>query len=201
MEVLQHVLQKVLDIKDEEENKSFSKWMKHRAYDNFTEICADFCQNLDRIHDYSEFRADGLRSALKFSTMNEIRMFISWMGTKMTDGFFELYAEDLLSVTIEQFSDFRQADMIKMMGKSSSSPPGPNTPMTTLSGYTKGTITSEFQAALNNFKKHTKRDASAYPIFKNDLYYGSFQRSFLTTIKAQGLYDVADPDFDPYDGD
>ena len=54
-----------------------------------------------------------------------------------------------------------------MMGKSSSSPPGPTTPMTPLFGYTKGTITSESQAALNNFKKGTKRDASAYPIFKN----------------------------------
>ena len=30
---------------------------------------------------------------------------------------------------------------------------------------------SESQAALNNFKKGTKRHASAYPIFKNDLYY------------------------------
>ena len=39
------------------------------------------------------------------------------------------------------------------------------------------------------------------PIFKNDLYYDSFQRSFLAIIKAQGLYDVADPDFDPDDGD
>ena len=85
MEVLQHVLQKVLDIKDEEENQSFSKWMKCRGYDNFTDICADFCHILDRIHDYSEFRADGLRSALKFSTINKIRMFTSWMGTKMTD--------------------------------------------------------------------------------------------------------------------
>ena len=27
------------------------------------------------------------------------------------------------------------------------------------------------------------------------------QRSFLKTIKAQGLYDVADLDVDPYDGD
>ena len=27
------------------------------------------------------------------------------------------------------------------------------------------------------------------------------QRSFLVTIKAQRLYDVADPDFDPDDGD
>ena len=123
------------------------------------------------------------------------------MGTKMTDDFFELYAQDLLSLTREQFNDFTQADMIRVMGKSISSPPGPSTPMTTLSGYTKGTITSESQADLNNIKKDTKIDASAYPIFKNDLNYDTFQRSFLATIKAQGLYDLADPDFDHYDGD
>ena len=50
MEVLQHVLQKVLEIKGEEENKSFSKWMKYRGYDNFTDVCADFCHILDSIH-------------------------------------------------------------------------------------------------------------------------------------------------------
>ena len=59
--------------------------------------------------------------------------------------------------------------------------------MNTFSGYTKGTIASESQAALNNFKKGTKRDASAYHIFKNDLYYETFQRSFLANIKAHGL--------------
>ena len=73
--------------------------------------------------------------------------------------------------------------------------------MTTFTGHTKGSIASESQVLLNNFKKGTKRDASAYPIFKNDLYYNTFQISFLATIKAQGLYDVADPDFDPDDGD
>ena len=123
------------------------------------------------------------------------------MGTKMTDVFFELYAEGLLALTREQFNDFRQEDTIRMMGKTSSPPPGSKTPMTTLSGFTKGTVTSESQAALNNIKKGTKRDASAYSIFKNDLYYDTFQRSFLATIKAQGLFDVADLDFDPYDGD
>ena len=34
-------------------------------------------------------------------------------------------------------------DMINMTGKASPVPPGPSTPMTTLSGYTKGIITSE----------------------------------------------------------
>ena len=42
-------------------------------------------------------------------------MFTSWMGTKMTDGLFELYAEDLLALTREQFNDFRWADKIRMM--------------------------------------------------------------------------------------
>ena len=194
IKVLQCVLQKVLDIKDEEENKSFSKWMKYRGYDNYNDICVDFCHILDRIHGCSELRTDGLRSALKFRTMNKIRMFTSWMGTKMTDGFFELSAEDLLALTREPFNDFRQADMIRMMGKTSLPPSGSTTPMTTLSGYTKGTVTSQSQATLNNFKKGTKIDASAYPIFKNDLYYDTFQRSVLAAIKAQGLYDVADPD-------
>ena len=47
----------------------------------------------------------------------------------------------------------------------------------------------------------TKRDALAYPFFKNELYYDTFLRSFLAAIKTQGLYDVADPDFDPDDHD
>ena len=44
-------------------------------------------------------------------------------------------------------------------------------------------------------------DASAFPSLKNDLYYDTFQISFLATIKAQRLFDFADPDFDPDDGD
>ena len=55
--------------------------------------------------------------------------------------------------------------------------------------------------SLSNFKKGTKGDASAFPIFKKVLYYDTFQRYFLAAIKAQGLYDVKDPDFDHDDGD
>ena len=46
-----------------------------------------------------------------------------------------------------------------------------------------------------------KRDASVYPIFKNDKYYDTFQSSFLANLKAQGFYDVADPDHDPENDD
>ena len=73
--------------------------------------------------------------------------------------------------------------------------------MTTFIGHTKGSTASESQISLNNFKKGPKRDASAFPIFKNDLYYDTSKRSFLAAINAQGLHDVADPNFDPDDGD
>ena len=72
---------------------------------------------------------------------------------------------------------------------------------TSFSGESKDQTPSESQTALNHFKKGTKRDASVYPIFKNDKYYDTFQRSFLANLKAQGLYDVADPDHDPENGD
>ena len=72
---------------------------------------------------------------------------------------------------------------------------------TSFSGESKHQTPSESQTALNNFKKGTKRDASVYPIFKNDKYYDTFQRSFLANLKAQGLYDAADPDHDPENGD
>ena len=61
--------------------------------------------------------------------------------------------------------------------------------------------TSESQTALNNIKKGTKRDVSVYAIFKNDKYYDTFQWSFLANLKAQGLYDVPDPDHDPENRD
>ena len=72
---------------------------------------------------------------------------------------------------------------------------------TSFSGESKHQTPSESQAALNNFKKGTKRDASVYPIFMNDEYYDTFQRSFLAYLKAQGLYDIVYPDHDPENGD
>ena len=73
--------------------------------------------------------------------------------------------------------------------------------MTSFPSELKQPTQSESKIALNNFKKGTKRDASVYPIFKNDKYYDTFQRSFLANLKAQDLYDVADPDYDPESGD
>ena len=95
---------------------------------------------------------------------------------------------------------FRHLDT-QSFSSSPSSHHEPSKCKTSFQGEFKHQTTSESQTALNNFKKGTKRDASVYPIFKNDKYYDTFQRSFLANLKAQGLYDVADPDHDPESGD
>ena len=57
--------------------------------------------------------------------------------------------------------------------------------------------TSESYITLTNFKKGIKRDASAYPIFKNERSYNTFIRHFKATAKAQGLSTLMDPNFTP----
>ena len=56
---------------------------------------------------------------------------------------------------------------------------------------------SESYITLTNFKKGIRRDASAYPIFKNKRYYNAFIRHFKATAKAQGLNTLVDPNFTP----
>ena len=56
---------------------------------------------------------------------------------------------------------------------------------------------SESYITLTNFKKGIKRDASAYPILKNERYYNTFIRHFKATAKAQGLSSLMDPNFTP----
>ena len=56
---------------------------------------------------------------------------------------------------------------------------------------------SESYITLTNFKKGIKRDASAYPIFKNERFYNTFIRHFKATAKAQGLSTLMDPNFTP----
>ena len=61
MEVLHHIIYKVMDIQDEEEIQSFKQCMKYRDFEAFTEMCNAFSYMLDNIHDHSEYKLDGLK--------------------------------------------------------------------------------------------------------------------------------------------
>ena len=106
--------------------------MEYRGYDNFTDLCGDFLFELNHTLYFSDYRVDGQNCALKFGIMNKLKLFISWMSTRMREATSELYAEHLLALTHEQFNDFRQEDMIRMSSVPTASPPGPTTPMTPL---------------------------------------------------------------------
>ena len=88
--------------------------------------------------------------------MHKIEMFIKWMSEKMNDDIYILHDEFLTSLTREQFINFRHED-IKLMSNSRPSHIEPHTSMTTFTGHTTSTETSESQTALNSFKRGTKR--------------------------------------------
>ena len=85
--------------------------------------------------------------------MNKIRMFIKW---KSTNDNLKLHDDLLSSLTREQFNNFKHEDMRKVFNMSAPSHIEPNTHMTTFTGHTKSSATSESQSALNNFKRIQK---------------------------------------------
>ena len=113
---------------------------------------------------------------------------------------YDLHDDFLATLTRDSYFKFRHSNT-QSFSSSPSSHHEPSKFKTSFQGEFKHHTTSESQTALNNFKKGTKRDASVYPIFKNDKYYDTFQGSFLANLKAQSLYDVADPDHDRESGD
>ena len=154
MEFFNHVVQTAPNINNIAEATFISKWVKYMAYEKFTDLCVVFHHELSHIHDFSVYRVDGQICALKFCTMHKLKLFIKWMSTRMKDTIFELSAENLLALTYEDFNVFRQADMIKMMSKSSSPPTTP------LTSYTPGSKTSK--AFLPQFE-----DPTDEPVFES----------------------------------
>ena len=115
---------------------------------------------------------------------------------------YELHDNFLATLTRGSYLKFRHLDT-HTFSSSSLSHHEPSKFKTSFQGEFKHQTTSESQTALNNFKKGTKRDASVYPIFKNDKYYDTFQRSYLPNLKAQGLYDPESGDIyeqEPFKG-
>ena len=142
LEMVQHVLKTVVGIKNDEQIESFSHWMSYRGFYNFTDICDQLYHISEDIYNYTEYRVNGIKYQLKFNTMYKIKMFIKWMSERMKNVIFTLHDQFLTSLTGEQFIDFRQEDM-KLLSNSRLSHIEPQTPMTTFTGHTKSSATSE----------------------------------------------------------
>ena len=198
---LQDIFQTILRLTGPEHFDQLCQWMEYKQYytiDDFYESSYNELENFDNKGPATEYKWKGKTNHLSPIVAQKLKCFIKWMTHE--DRPYELHDDFLATLTRDSYLKFRHLDT-QPFSSSPSSHHEPSKLKTSFQGEFKHQATSESQTALNIFKKGTKRDASVYPILKNDKYYDTFQRAFLANLKAQGLYDVADPDHDPESGD
>ena len=198
---LQDIFQTILRLTGPDHFDQLCQWMEYKQYytiDDFYENSYNDLENFDNKGPATEYKWKGRTNHLSPIVAQKLKCFIKWMTHE--DRPYELHDDFLTTLTRDSYLKFRHLDT-QSFSSSPSSHHEPSKFKTSFQGEFKHQTTSESQTVLNNFKKGTKRDASVYPISKNDKYYDTFQRSFLANLKAQGLSDVADPDHDPESGD
>ena len=198
---LQDIFQTIMRLTGPDQFDQLCQWMEYKQYltiDDFYDSSYKDPENIDTKGPATEYKWKGKMNYLSQNVAQKLKSFVRWMAHEERP--YELHDDFLATLTRESYLKFRHLDTQSLP----TLPPSHHEPqqlMTSFPSEFKQTTHSESKTALNNFKKGTKRDASVYPIFKNDKYYDTFQRSFLANLKAQGLYDVADPDHDPESGD
>ena len=200
---LQHIFQTTMKLTVPDQFDQLCQWMEYRQFDTIDDLFDTFHKDPDKFDikgPATEYKWKGKMSHISPNVAQKLKSFVGWMTHEERP--YELHDDFLATLTRESYLKFRHQQMKNQ--------PLPTLPpshhesqqhMTSFPSELKQPTQSESKIALNNFKKGTKRDASVYPIFKNDKYYDTFQRSFLANLKAQDLYDVADPDYDPESGD
>ena len=198
---LQDIFQTILRLIDPDQFDQLCQWMECKQYhtidDFYDNSCAD-PEKFDTKGPAIEYKWKGKINYLSANVAQKLKSFVKWMAHEKRPH--DLHYDFLAALTRENYLKFRLL-YTKSLPTLPPSHHEPQQVMTSFPSEFKQTTQSESKIALNNFKKGTKRDASVYAIFKNDKYYDTFQRSFLANLKAQGLYDVADPDHDPESGD
>ena len=201
---LQDIFQTIMRLTGPDQFDQFDQlcqWMEYKQYltiDDFYDSSYKDPEKFDTKGPATEYKWKGKMNYLSPNVAQKLKSFVRWMAHEERP--YELHDDFLATLTRESYLKFRHLDTQSLP----TLPPSHHEPqqlMTSFPSEFKQTTHSESKTALINFKKGTKRDASVYPIFKNDKYYDTFQRSFLANLKAQGLYDVADPDHDPESGD
>ena len=200
---LQHIFQTTMKLTVPDQFDQLCQWMEYRQFDTIDDLFDTFHKDPDKFDikgPATEYKWKGKMSHISPNVAQKLKGFVGLMTHEERP--YELHDDFLANLTREGYLKFRHQQM-KNQPLPTATPYHHKSQqhMTSFPSELKQSTQSESKIALNNFKKGTKRDAYVYPIFKNDKYYDTFQRSFLANLKAQDLYDVADPDYDPESGD
>ena len=198
---LQNIFQNIMRLTGPDQFDQLCQWMEYKQYltiDDFYDSSFKDPDKFDTKGPATEYKVKGKMNHISPNVAQKLKGFVRWMTHEERP--YELHDGFLATLTRESYLKFRHLDT-QLLPTLPPSHHESQQHMTSFPSELKQPTQSESKIALNNFKKGTKRDASVYPIFKNDKYYDTFQRSFLANLKAQGLYDVADPDYDSESGD
>ena len=188
-----HLLFKVLRLTSEQV-QDLNDWMKHRGIPNVHEVIA---QNFRKPHveeDDLQFIREDKPCYIQSNVMISLSLMITYIKhlrySAKTTYFGPFY---YIQIDPQDYDEWRTTPPEEEVHFQTPSKLGsPATPRSMATS-----VASESYITLSNFKKGIKRDASAYPIFKNERYYNTFIRHFKATAKAQGLNSLMDPNFTP----
>ena len=188
-----HLLYKVLRLTSEQV-QDLNGWMEHRGIPNVHEVIAKNFRKPHALDDNLKFITQGKTSYIQSNVMISLSLMITYIRHRRysTKGkyFGPFYC---IQIDPQDYDEWRTTPPEEEIHFQTPSKLGsPTTPRSNVSSEA-----SESYITHPNFKKGIKRDASAYPIFKNEKYYNTFIRHFKATAKAQGLNSLMDPNFTP----
>ena len=188
-----HLLYKVLRLTSEQV-QDLNDWMKHQGVPNVHEIIAQNFRKPHTLQDDLQFIREGKPCYIQSNVMVSLSLMITYIkhlpySTK-SKHFWPFY---YIQIDPQDYDEWRVTPPEEEVHFQTPSKLGsPATPRSMATSEA-----SESYITLTNFKKGIKRDASAYPIFKNERYYNTFIHHFKATAKAQGLSSLMDPNFTP----
>ena len=188
-----HLLFKVLRLTSEQV-QDLNDWMKHRDIPNVHEVIAQNFRKPHALEDDLQFIREDKPCYIQSNVMISTSLMITFIKhlrySAKTKYFGPFY---YIQIDPQDYDEWRTTPPEEEVHFQTPSKLGsPATPRSMATS-----VASESYITLSNFKKGIKRDASAYPIFKNERYYNTFICHFKATAKAQGLNSLMDPNFTP----
>ena len=188
-----HLLFKVLRLTSEQV-QDLNDWMIHRGIPNVHEIIVQSFRRPHALEDDLHFIRENKTCYIKANVTVSLSLMITYIkhlrySSKATH-FGPFYYIQIDPQEYDEWHISTPEEEIHFQTPSKLGSPATPRSMAT-------SQTSESYITLTNFNKGIKRDASAYPIFKNERYYNTFIRHFKATAKAQGLNTLMDPNFTP----
>ena len=188
-----HLLYKVLRLTSEHV-QDLNDWMKHRGIPNVHEIVVQNFRNPHALQDDLQFIRESKPCYIQSNVMVSLSLVTTYIMHLRYSAKAKYFGPFYyIQIDPQDYDEWRITPPEKEVHFQTPSKLGsPATPRSMATSEA-----SESYITLTNFKKGIKRDANAYPIFKNERYYNTFIRHFKATSKAQGLSTLMDPNFTP----